>query len=96
MAETPALRFKARYSATDLSKSGGKLLDNALEGAVQISRREQSFVLIREDQLVHLLAEARDNRPGSLDDLLRDYDAEKIKGLAGGFLDDPPAGKELI
>jgi hypothetical protein len=90
------LRFSARYSATDLNKSGGKLLDSALEGAVEIKRRKQSFVLMRQDQLLRLLEEARDDRPKSLEDLLHGYDADKINKLARGFLDDEPSGKELI
>jgi hypothetical protein len=96
MSDRPVLRFAAIYSATDLNKSGGKLLDSALEGAIEITRREQSFVLIRRDQLLRLLEEARDDRPKSLDDLLRGYDAGKINKLTRGFLDDEPSGKELI
>jgi hypothetical protein len=90
------LQFKARFSATELNKSGGKALDKALDGAVQITRRDQHFVLIREEALAALLEEARDTRPQTLDDLLRDYDAEKLKGLTRGFLEHPPAGKEPI
>jgi hypothetical protein len=86
----------ASFSATALNKSGGKLLDAALRGAVRITRRDQRFVLLREDALAELIEEARDDRPRSLQDMLRDYDAEKIKKLTRGFLDDAPKGKELI
>jgi hypothetical protein len=96
MTNISGLRFQASFSATELNKSGGKLLDSALQGAVQITRRDQRFVLLREDALVGLLEEARDDRPQSLEDLLRDYDAQKIKTLTRTFHDDPPVGKELI
>jgi hypothetical protein len=88
--------FAGSFSATDLSKSAGKLLDAALNGAVRITRREQSFVLLREEALSELLRDAREDRPRSLEDLLRDYDAEKIKRLTRPFLDDTAAGKEPI
>src|SRR3954453_19223622 len=90
------LKFKARFSATELNKAGGKALDTALDGAVRITRRGQSFVLIREELLSQLLDAARDPRPQTLDDLLRDYDADNIKPLTRSFLYDDPAGQELI
>ena len=96
MADTTLPTPTASFSATDLNKSGGKLLDAALKGAVRITRRDQSFVLMREDALAELIEDARDDRPKSLQDMLRDYDAEKIKRLTRGFLDDAPEGKELI
>ena len=96
MSDALPMRFAKIFSATDLNKSGGKLLDTALSGAVRITRREQRFVLMREETLMGLLEEARDDRPKSLEDLLRDYDADKVKSLTRGFLDDAPAGKELI
>ncbi|MBF0304367.1 MAG: hypothetical protein HQL41_01765 [Alphaproteobacteria bacterium] len=43
-----------------------------------------------------LIDEARKDHPQSLDDLLRDYDAEKIKTLTGDLAAEPPTGKELI
>jgi hypothetical protein len=89
-------KFKAHFSATELNKSGGKALDTALDGAVQITRREQRFVLIREEALAALIEEEREARPQTLEDLLQDYDAEKIKSLARGFMDHAPAGKERI
>jgi hypothetical protein len=90
------LRVTATVSATEFNKAGGKLLDAALAGAVRITRREQRFVLMREDALLHLIEDARDDRPKSLDDLLRDYDPDKLKKLTRGFLDDARKGKELI
>lgn len=96
MADASRLRFAARYSATEMNKSGGKLLDRALEGAVQITRRAQHFVLLREDHLAHMIEDARDGRPKSLDDLLQGYDAGKLKRRVRRFLDEPPAGKERI
>jgi hypothetical protein len=91
-----AIPITARFSATDLNKSGAKVLDRALDGAVEITRREQHFVLLREEQLKRLLTEAREDRPRSLEDLLRDYDPEKIKAETRAFLDEDPAGSELI
>jgi hypothetical protein len=96
MGGTVPLRWAASFSATDLNKSGGKLLDAALRGAVRITRRDQCFVLMREEALGELIEDARDDRPKSLHDLLRDYDAEKLKKLTRGFLDDAPKGKERI
>ena len=43
-----------------------------------------------------MLEDARDDPPKSLEDLLRGYDADKIKRLTREFLDDAPAGQELI
>jgi hypothetical protein len=96
MSEPVPLNLAPSFSATDLNKSGGKLLDSALEGPVRITRRDQRFVLIREDEFLGMIDEARDGRPKSLEDLLRDYDAEKIRKLTRPFLEDKPKGKELI
>lgn len=96
MSDPVPLAVAASFSATDLNKSGGKLLDTALSGPVRITRRDQRFVLLREDALVELLADAQDDRPKSLDDLLRHYDGAKIRTRTRAFLDDPPAGKEPI
>jgi hypothetical protein len=90
------LHFFARYSAAELNGAGDKLLDNALEGAVEITRGKQRFVLIRRDQLLRLIEDVRTDCPRSLGDLLRGYDAGKINKRARGFLDDEPTGKELI
>ena len=86
----------ATYTATDLNKSGGKVLDDAGSGAVRIRRRGTSYLLMREDVLAKLLDAARERRPQSLEDLLRDYDATQVKSLTRGFLDAPPTGKERI
>jgi hypothetical protein len=84
----------ARFSAADLRKSAGKLLDAALEGPIRITRRGENLVLLSEQALLALLQGAGKDRPESLQDLLRHYDAEKIKQLTRPFLDDRPGGKE--
>ncbi|HLB97514.1 MAG TPA: hypothetical protein VJK90_07620 [Acetobacteraceae bacterium] len=89
-------RVVATYTATNLNKAGGKVLDDAGRGTVRIKRRGTSYVVMREDMLDSLLASAREGRPQSLEDLLRGYDAEKLKSLTRGFLDDPPTGKERL
>ena len=89
-------RVVATYTATDLNKAGGKVLDDAGHGTVRIRRRGTSYVLMREETLDSLLTAARDGRPQSLEDLVRGYDAGKVKSLTRGFLDDAPAGKERL
>jgi hypothetical protein len=86
----------ATYTATDLNKAGGKVLDDAATGAVRIKRRGTNYVLMREEHFSRLLAGARDGTPQSLEDLLRGYDAGKIKSLTREFLADPVAGKERL
>lgn len=86
----------AQLSSTDLNKASGKVLDTAAEGPVRILRRNQRFVLLREEALDEMLEAARDDRPQSLEDLLDGYDPDKIRRLAGGFLSDPPSGKEML
>jgi hypothetical protein len=88
--------YVAAYSATDLNKAGGKVLDHAGQGAVSITRRSTRFVLMREDHLEGLLEAVRTGHPQDLADLLRDYDAAKIKSLTRSFVDDAPAGTELL
>jgi hypothetical protein len=88
--------YVAVYSATDLNKSGGKVLDSAGQGAVQITRRSSRFVLMREEDLQRLLEAARRRQPHRLADLLRGYDAAKIKSLTRRFVSDPPSGRELL
>jgi len=89
-------RVVATYTATDLNKAGGKVLDDAGHGSVRITRRGTSFVLMREDALDSLLTAARDGRPQSLEDLVRGYDLGKVKSLTRLFLEDPPVGKERL
>ena len=89
-------RVVATYTATDLNKAGGKVLDDAGNGSVRITRRGTSFVLMREDALDSLLTAARDGRPQSLEDLVRGYDLGKVKSLTRLFLEDPPVGKERL
>jgi hypothetical protein len=89
--------FDTTYSTTDVNKSGARVYDDAwVKGGVQITRRGQNFVLLRQDYLTRLIEEARDNRPKSLDDLLRDYDADKVKTLTAVFTDEPPTGQEVL
>jgi hypothetical protein len=89
-------RVVATYTATDLNKAAGKVLDDAGHGTVRIKRRGTSYLLMREETLDGLLAAARDGRPQSLEDLVRGYDAAKVKSLTRGFLTDTPAGKERL
>jgi hypothetical protein len=58
----------ATCAATDLSKAGGKVLDDAATGAVRIWRRGTSYMLMREDQFSRLLAGVREGRPQSPED----------------------------
>lgn len=89
--------FDVSYSTTDVNKSGSRVYDDAwVKGGVEITRRGQRFVLLRRDYLNRLIEEAREGRPQSLDDLLRDYDPGKIRELTAGFEAEPPSGKELI
>jgi len=89
-------RVVATYTATELNKMGGKVLDDAGHGTVRIKRRGTSYLLMRESTLDSLLNAARDGRPQSLEDLVRGYDAAKVKSLTGFFLNDAPAGKERL
>jgi hypothetical protein len=86
----------ATYTATDLNKAGGKVLDDAGRGPVEITRRDTRYVLLRRETLDAMLRDAREDRPASLDDLLREYEPEKVKSLTRGFLDDAPAGRERL
>jgi len=86
----------AELSSTELNKTSGKVLDIAAEGPVRVLRRTQRFVVLKEETLEGMLDAAREDRPQSLDDLLRNYDKKKIHDLAGGFLTSSPAGKEII
>ena len=89
--------FDISYSTTQLNKSGAQVYDDAwAKGGVKITRRGQTFVLLRQDYLSTLIHEARDDRPKSLDDLLHDYDADKIKSLTTDFTNAPPTGSEIV
>ncbi len=89
------VHFVSSFTATDL-KAPGPVLDAATRGPVRVTRRGQSFVLMREEQLAEIVAEAADPRPKALADLLVDYDAEDVKKRLGGWLIDPPVGKEIF
>ena len=89
--------FDTSYSTTAVNKSGSRVFDDAwVKGGVRITRRGQLFVLLRQDYLDRLIEEARDDRPNSLDDLLRDYDAAKIRTLTADFADDDAQGREIV
>ena len=89
--------FDVSYSTTEINKGGSRVYDDAWQkGGVEITRRGQRFALIRQDYLDQLLQEAREGKPQSLDDLLRDYDKEKIQSLTAAFSGSPPVGKEII
>ena len=88
--------YVATYTATDLNKSAGRVLDDASRGMVEIKRRGATYVMLRSDRLDQLLRDARQDRPRDLADLLDGYDAEKIKSVTSDFLNASPAGKERI
>jgi hypothetical protein len=87
--------FVSSFTATDL-KAPGPVLDAATRGPVRVTRRGQSFVLMREEQLAEIVADAADPRPKTLADLVVDYGAEDVKKRLGGWLRDPPVGKEIF
>ena len=85
----------AAFTATNL-KTPGPVLDAAARGPVRITRRGETFVLLREAQLAEIIAEAADPRPKDLADLVADYDAEGVKSRLGAWLTDGPVGKEML
>ena len=92
-----SFNVSASYRATDLNKAGGKILDAAAtKGAVEINRRGQEFVLMLKSDLTRMLDDAREDRPQTIEDMLRDYDREKIAKLTAGFMNDQPIGKETL
>jgi len=90
------LALFAQMSSTELNKTSGKVLDMAQQGPVRVVRRNQNFIVIKESTLDDMLVAARENRPQTLEDMLIDYDKEKIRRLAGGFIYDAPLGKEIL
>ena len=89
--------FDTSYSTTDVNKAGARVYDDAwVKGGVEITRRGQRFVLLRQDYLTKLIEDAHDDRPNTLDDLLHDYDAGKIRTLTVDFSTGPAVGKEII
>jgi hypothetical protein len=91
------LNVAGSFRATDMNKAGGKILDAAAaKGGVEITRRGQEFILMLKSDLTKMLDDAREDRPQTIEDMLRDYDRDKIGKLTAGFLDDQPAGKEII
>ena len=85
----------ATFTATNL-KTPGPVFDAAARGPVRITRRGETFVMLREAQLAELLTEAADPRPKSLADLVAGYDAQDIESRLGGWFADRPAGKEAL
>ena len=89
--------FETSYSTTDINKAGARVYADAwVKGGVEITRRGQRFVLLRQDYLTKLIEDAHDDRPNTLDDLLHDYDADKIRALTLDFSSGPSVGKEII
>ena len=86
----------AELSSTELNKTSGKVLGLAQKGPVRVVRRLERFIVIREDVLDDMLEAAKENRPKTLQDMLVGYDRDKIQILVGGFISDPPEGKEII
>lgn len=86
----------ADVSSTDLNKTSGKVLDKAVLGPVRISRRNQRFVVLREETLEDMLNAARTNRPQSLEDMLQGYDKDAARREAGSLLSAPPVGREVL
>ena len=85
----------ASFTATGL-KTPGPVLDAAARGPVRITRRGETFVMLREAQLDELLAEAADPRPKTLADLVSGYDADAVNPRLGGWLTGRPEGKEAL
>ncbi len=85
----------ASFTASNL-KSPGPVLDAAARGPVRITRRGESFVILREARLAELLAEAADPRPKTLADLVAGYDAAGVKARLSGWLADAPSGTEAL
>jgi hypothetical protein len=85
----------ANFTASDLKQSG-PVLDAAVQGVVQIKRRGEVFLLMREAEFDLIIEEAADPRPKSLADLLVDYDAEDVKARLSNWIKDAPTGKEAL
>lgn len=85
----------ASFTATNL-KAPGPVLDAAVRGPVRITRRGETFVMLREAQLAEMLAEAADPRPKNLADLVDGYDPDAVKSRLGDWLTDRPEGKEAL
>jgi len=85
----------ASFTATNL-KAPGPVLDAATRGLVRITRRGETFVILREAQFAEILADAADPRPKTLADLLAGYEAEEVKSRLRGWLDDKQSGREAL
>lgn len=93
MDHTMTIEATATFMASDLKQSG-PILDAAMRGIVRIKRRGEAFVLLREAQFDHIVAEAADPRPKTLADLVAGHDAAEVKSRLGHWHADQPAGRE--
>jgi hypothetical protein len=82
--------------AASALKAPGPILDAARDGLVTITRRNEEFVLVSRRRLTAIVQDALDPRPKSLDDLLKGFDAEAHREALGGWLADPPVGREVL
>jgi hypothetical protein len=83
------------FAATAM-KSSGPVFDAASRGAVRITRHRERYVLLREAYLEEIIRDAADPRPKSLADLCAGHDAEADRAMLRGWLDDAPAGNEVL
>lgn len=83
------------FAATAL-KSTGPVFDAASRGAVRITRHRERYVLVREERLEQIIAEAADPRPKTLAELVAGHDAKAEKVALRGWLDDEPVGNEAL
>jgi len=75
-----------QVSATELNKTSGKVLDLAMKGAVRVVRSNNNFIIIQEDYLNSMLESANKNYPKTIQDMLVNYDQDKIRSLVRNFL----------
>lgn len=91
------LHLEERFTTTMVNKAPAKVWDTAWkDGAVEVDRRDQRFVVMRMDVLEKALQEARSNRPQTLEDMLTGYDRENINTRTSAFMNDAPKGKEIL
>lgn len=91
------LHLEERFTTTMVNKAPAKVWDAAWkDGAVEVDRRDQRFVVVRMDVLEKTLKDARSNRPQSLGDMLEGYDREEINKRTSDFMNDAPIGREIL
>jgi hypothetical protein len=86
----------ATYTAIDLHKPGPKTLDDADNGVVRIERRGTGDPPVEQAAPDGSSAATRNGQPQSLEDLVRDHDAAKVKSLTQDFLKGTPLGREQL